>query len=239
MPHQPNTTPLFMVREQPAKRTTTMETEVWIPAGHALITSLAWAIPAALLSVLLTLAASIPWYYIPLLPLIVIAILFPFRLNRYITEQRRLLWDREETEQRDINGDDHIGQPPPRTLTVEIVTRGNNGRLRQIMNLDFGIPQEQALTFIQGVLAGQPISEAQWCGNGRPFSKTSFIPFRTRLVTKGLIRWRNADAPAQGVELTPYGQEVFQEILAQAQHARAHAHAPTVDEMRAHLEQAG
>ena len=202
-----------MVREEPAKRTTTIETEVYIPAFHAVIISLAWALAAAILASFIAALAQLSLWYVPAAFLAVATFLFPFQVTHNIKDQRKLLWKWEETEHQEPNNDSPIETTP--TFTVELVTRDSSGQLRNIHTLDFGVPDEQALAFIRGVLDGRPITETQWTGNGRPFSKTKYNPMRDGLIAKGILQWRNPDAPAQGVELTDKGRTVFEQLAAQ------------------------
>ncbi len=65
----------------------------------------------------------------------------------------------------------------------------------------------------------QPLSEGEWIGRGRPFSKAEFVNLRQYLITSGLACWRDQRYPTQGIELTAYGRNVMRQ-LATPEYAR-------------------
>lgn len=78
----------------------------------------------------------------------------------------------------------------------------------------------------RGVLLGRPFSEAEWTGNGRPYSRAEFRSLRSVLLERGVLEWRNADAPSQGVALTRPGRAVFGELARTHTDARGAAELP-------------
>ena len=103
-------------------------------------------------------------------------------------------------------------------VSVEVV-QPDQGRM-QFLDLPGG-PDELA-ELARGVLSGRTLSESEWSGGGRPYSKSEFRELRSQLIERGLASWRNERAPSQGVRLTRVGQHVFRKL---AENARTHAHA--------------
>jgi len=202
--------PVWMYRQEPAKRTSSLESDVWIPLLQALIISAAWMLLVGLALGLVIYWTSLPWWLVPLTTTGVGVVIFALQVTGFIRERRELLWKREETESRDLDGDNVIGKPEPVTLTVEVATKTNRGRQIQIVNL--GIPPEKAVALARGTLNGRSFSEADWTGRGKPFSRREFKALRSTLVERGLVAWRNPSAPAQGVELTRVGRAVFERL---------------------------
>lgn len=99
-------------------------------------------------------------------------------------------------------------EPERPTVRVEVAQEG--GRVVRYLDLP-GDPDRLAV-LARGVLAGRPLSEATWCGAGRPFSRGEFADLRAELLRAGLARWRNPQAPAQGVILTPAGRAVLRRL---------------------------
>ena len=93
---------------------------------------------------------------------------------------------------------------------------------KQMTFLDLPGDRQQLGQLASGVLAGRSFSEGEWSGGGRPYSRSEFRELRGELLERGLLTWRNHDAPAQGVQLTAPGRAVFRRL---AGDARPHAHA--------------
>jgi len=203
--------PVLMFRQEPAKKTTNLETEVIIPTFHALIITLAWTLPSLLIAGLLVWITHSPWY-MALLVLILPCIIFPVTVSRFIRQQRALLWKTEETHHQPS---DAKQTEAPHTFKVEIQDLNSKGYLRGITNLDFGLPDAKALQFIRQVLTGAPITESHWTGKDRLFSKREYNPLRDMLIARRLFQWRNPDAPSQGVVLTDRGRQAFEQIITQ------------------------
>jgi len=199
--------PIWMYRQEPAKRTSTLESDVWVPLLQAFFVALAWAVLAAVLVTLAVRLARWPWWAAPLALAVTWAVVFPWQVTVCIQERRELLWKQEEIEHRDLDGDGHVGRPEPVTLQVEVVRQSEYGQ--QLTIVDFGVSPEKAVVLARGILAGRPFSEAEWTGRGKPFSRREFRALRSELLERGLLEWRNPRAPSQGVELTSVGRAVF------------------------------
>ena len=109
-------------------------------------------------------------------------------------------------------------------------------QVRDRVEVEVSKPDEKAMQFLdlpgtgdqlgqlaRGVLAGRSFSEAEWSGGGRPYARSEFRELRGELLARGLLEWRNDNAPAQGVQLTAPGRAVFRRIAQNG--ARTHAHA--------------
>lgn len=101
---------------------------------------------------------------------------------------------------------------------VEVeVSRPDENRMQF---LDFPGNADQLGALASGVLAGRSFSEGEWTGAGGLYSRSEFRDLRGQLLARGLLEWRNDNAPAQGVILTTPGRAVFRRLA----EARTHAH---------------
>ena len=198
-------------QQEPSKRTISMETDAWLPAAQGLLVGGAWALVVGLGTLAGVVWAGVPWW-LPLFAMVgVFAVVFAVQLTATIRERRELLWKREEREGRDLDGDGEVGKPERQTLTVELVTRHAGGQRIQV--IDLGIEPEKATALAKGLMVGlQSFSEGSWTGSGGMFSKREFRELRGELLERGLLEWRNAAAPAQGVVLTAPGRAVFRQL---------------------------
>lgn len=88
-----------------------------------------------------------------------------------------------------------------------------------------GTPESLA-TMARGLLSGRPFSESEWTGARAPYSKAEFRSLRAQLLERGVVAWRDPDAPAQGCQLTAAGRAVFRSLVDVPQlDARTHARA--------------
>ena len=197
-------------QQEPSKRPITMETDAWLPAMQGLLVGGAWALVVGLVSTAGAVWAGVPWWVVPFAMVGVFALVFATELTATIRERRELLWKREEREGRDLDGDGEVGRPERQTLTVELVTRHQGGQRIQV--IDLGIEPERATALAKGIIAGQSFSESAWTGSGGVFSKSEFRALRGEMLERGLIEWRNAAAPAQGVVLTGPGRAVIKRL---------------------------
>jgi len=110
------------------------------------------------------------------------------------------------------------------TVSIE-VSQPERGRLAYL-ELPGG---EAALSELaRGLMVGRTFAESEWTGAGRPYSRATFRELRGELLERGLLEWRNSEAPAQGVQLTRVGRAVFSRI---AEVPRTHAHARTAGDI--------
>jgi len=193
-------------QQEPSKRPITMETDAWLPAMQGVLVGGAWALVVGLVTLAGVITIKGPWWVVPFAMVGVFAGVFAMQLTSTIRERRELLWKREEFE----DGDGSVGRPERQTLTVELVTRHLGGQRIQVV--DLGIEPTQAAALAKGLMAGQSFSESAWTGAGAVFSKKEFRALRGELLERGLVEWRNAAAPAQGVVLTRPGRAVMKRL---------------------------
>ena len=108
-----------------------------------------------------------------------------------------------------------LPKPSPNTLlgeiketTVRLELASDNGRRLQFADLP--VKHETLVRFAQGVLDGQSLTEAAWCGNGNLFSSRSeFVSLRDALISRKLAAWNNPACTARGWGLTRSGLAAF------------------------------
>lgn len=92
--------------------------------------------------------------------------------------------------------------------TVKLHLASDNGRRLQFADLP--VSHDLLREFAQGVLDGASLTEARWCGNGRPFSSRSeFVALRDELIQRRLAAWNNPTCTARGWGLTRSGLAAF------------------------------
>jgi len=183
-----------------------MSTAVWIPAAQAVITgisagavagSAAWLVeygrPWPVLFTTATIAHTITWLSM---------------LRRW----KDLIWRIESALGVDLEQDGVAGQLDQRQAPIRVEVIQD----RKIQIVDLPAQQDQLIDLATGLLRGVPFSEAQWTGRGQPFSKRQFKQLREAMIARGLIRWNNPDAPAQGLALTHTGSAMVQTFAAMA-----------------------
>lgn len=112
----------------------------------------------------------------------------------------------------DLNGDGQIGEPAepeptPQPLRVELYQDG--GRQGDFIDLPY---RDRLPALASGLLAGRQFSQTAWTGGGQLFSRAEFEELRGELLRRGLARWKNENAPAQGLEVTPAGRAILKRI---------------------------
>lgn len=116
----------------------------------------------------------------------------------------------------DLDRNGYVGEPepeaepqPPQRLEVKLYTNG--GRNMEVIDL----PGPDLLpTFARGLLEyNKPLTQTAWTGSAGPYSRSQFDELRNELIHRGLARWKNPAAPAQGCELSPAGRAVMRRII--------------------------
>lgn len=92
-------------------------------------------------------------------------------------------------------------------IRVEILDRP----ARRTTFIDLPARPEQLLALSDGLARGVPLAEGSWTGAGRPFSKTEFHTLRDAMLKGGLLVPKNANAPAQGFQLTAAGRHLIKQ----------------------------
>ena len=112
----------------------------------------------------------------------------------------------------DLNFDGYKGPPPPPAPIprVKIELGQIHEGSRQLDIIDLPATPDQLRTLAQGVLAGRTFAEDVWAPG--LFSKPAFSKLRDEMVSRGLARWKNPNAHAQGVEPTAAGKAILRKL---------------------------
>lgn len=121
-----------------------------------------------------------------------------------LSRWHRWVYKLEDVTGMDLNRDGEIGRPVE-PVRVELV--GDNGRSTKF--IDLPAKEDQLVQLGTGLLQGTPFSEMNWTGRGAAFSKNEFRDIRNEMIRRGLLRWINPNARAQGLELTYPGRAVM------------------------------
>ena len=125
----------------------------------------------------------------------------------------------EKLLQRDLNGDGVIGEQPVRIIKqpspeVRVILERDNGRETDF--IDLPAQPEQLRQLADGLLSGRQFALSAWSGAGAPFSRSEFERLRDEMIRRGLARWRNERAQAQGLEVTAPGRAVLRRFASDA-----------------------
>jgi hypothetical protein len=93
--------------------------------------------------------------------------------------------------------------------TVHIVLHDENDDLK-LLNLPCSERQLQALA--RGIVDGKSLSESNWIGIGRPFTRAQFVDLREELIRRGWLAWISQSANARGVAPTRAGRAAFRHL---------------------------
>jgi hypothetical protein len=180
-----------------ATRTPTLSGDVAVPLAQALVCGVAGGIVGGLLGDLRSGA-------------VVGALAFVVAWGALIADTRSLLRTVEKITRKDLDGDSYVGEPP--VVRAEIVEKDASGNVKAIRWLDLPGDEETIRQFARAVIAGRSLAESQWTGSGKPFSRDEYREMRDSFIEKGMARWRNLHAPAQGWELTKKGEAVMRQL---------------------------
>jgi len=128
----------------------------------------------------------------------------------------RIFWARERVRPAAVPTFQQTGPTPVVQVEVSDVAR----QRWAFMDLPGDDLQLQHLA--RGLAAGRTLSEGEWSGRGRLYTRREFRALRGEFLERGLAVWRNRDAPAQGVELTAVGRQVMSRIAEDGARSRAH-----------------
>jgi hypothetical protein len=111
----------------------------------------------------------------------------------------------------DVSGDESEWEElePAVTRPTVVEVHKQVGEGVHIDRHHLGVDQRRLVELARGVLAGRTLGEREWAGSGRLFTVSEFRQLRGELLERGLIAWRSAGNPGQGVDLTEQGREVF------------------------------
>ena len=184
---------------------------VIVPILQALATGILSGL--ALAGVLWLAGVEIAWRWSLALIPVVWLVMWLASLSHWRASLERLL-------NRDLNNDGVIGeQQPPVIISepareVRVTLERDEGRHVDI--IDLPAQPEQLRQLADGLLSGRQFALSAWSGAGAPFSRSEFERLRDELIKRGLARWRNANAQAQGAELTLPGRAVLRRFASDA-----------------------
>jgi hypothetical protein len=117
-----------------------------------------------------------------------------------------------KTEQREIKPDNKKADPVyPQNTKVAIMTKTeSNYPSGEYASLS--VDPKRLHIFAKGVLGGKGISLSEWTGKRGIFSRSEFSVLRSEMIERKLLRWKNENAHAQGVELTRGGESFLRHI---------------------------
>ncbi|MFM8321278.1 MAG: hypothetical protein ACKOC5_10215 [Chloroflexota bacterium] len=187
------------------------------PAAQALVSGLIYGLAALVLAWLTD--RPEPWRWGAAAFVVAQAVIWSTGLARWmsLTKPLNVLDWAERLLARDIDGDGAIaGEVIPAPQIVRIEIKQQNGQAARTNILDLPIDGDRLQQLAAGLAAGQPLSEAEWSGGGRPLSRNEFRQVRQALLDRGLATWTSELDRRQGVRLTADGLTVFQAMAAGA-----------------------
>ena len=109
----------------------------------------------------------------------------------------------------DIDQDGTIGEPEPRhSVTVDVHTKTPGG-FDHTAYVTLPFSEADINTLAAGLNRGQPFTEREWCGSGKPLSVNQFRKARAEMLQRGLIELTNPKDARQGYRLTRAGLAVM------------------------------
>ena len=186
------------------------ESDLLVPIGQA-VTSGAFAFVAVLLAVRLAgINYDIPGtFWDRLAAAGLFGVLVAWIRWRGLLEDTRSLLRRAETWiNRDLDGDDQIGEPTGETVRLETIN--DNGAAGHYANLP--ISRDRLETFARAVAGGRGLAVSTWTGSAGMFSRSEFDQLMSYLERAGIVRWTNAQAHGQGRELTRPGRVAMEQL---------------------------
>src|SRR5574341_612706 len=209
-------------------RAASVASDVHVPLLQSLITSVAVTLSLS--------ALTVAGGWSPAIPVFGFAATFTGSWLYLSADARSLRRTIEKATRRDIDGDGYIGAPavvePSEPVRVEVAERRDDGRLlsMRFLTLPDGVTESMLFDFCAGVVSGKPLSEAEWSGAGRPFSRAQFRALRDEFVARGLGEWIRGESSTQGWRLTRRGQLVVNALKSAAVNRAAAVPLPYPDD---------
>ena len=99
------------------------------------------------------------------------------------------------------------------TTKVAIIEKGDSDNYLSGEYASLSVDPRRLRIFAQGVLAGKGFALGVWTGSTGIFSRDEYDTLRSELIERGILRWKNENAHAQGVELTRAGESFFRYLV--------------------------
>lgn len=112
--------------------------------------------------------------------------------------------------------DDDGDVSTPRVIRVELqrVTENGHVNVTSMFDLPKGVSEEMMAELAVGVLQGKrPLTEAEWCGKGKPFAMPGFRQLMQVLEARSLVEFKNPKSPNQGRRFTAEGEQFLEQFL--------------------------
>jgi len=97
-----------------------------------------------------------------------------------------------------------VGNPTPERVRLQLDHQDGRGADW----LDLPIDTNRMIAISERVLDGGSFSHASLAGQGKPLSRNEYEVLRDVFLSRGLVRWINPGAHAQGLRLTGKGRAV-------------------------------
>jgi hypothetical protein len=194
---------------EPVARSTSLETEAWVPTAQAFIIAGAWGVVIALVVLMFVALVYFRWAVVPLGMAAVFCSLFAYLVTGLIEERRRLLWRLERKTGQDINQDGYIGDPHDDDVRLAYVHDPRQQKRRQ-QAADFRY-------FLREGFNGRGTTWEEWDGkplpSGREMKRPLWETYCERLLKGGLAERPYKTAPLQLVADYKTALEVFRDIM--------------------------
>lgn len=122
-----------------------------------------------------------------------------------LRDWQSLIWNMEQQMGIDLTGDNVVGKP----LSIRAEISRNGGANKTYAELQ----GNQLIDFMDAILAGEPITEANWTPAKNGFSKSDYWKNISTLIRNGVLRWKNEQAHDQGVSLTADGRLILEQWI--------------------------
>lgn len=127
-----------------------------------------------------------------------------------LADHRRLLRRVETVTRRDPDAE---RERDPVGIRLEVRQERGGRHAPGYLFADLPVSVELFRTWSQAVTNGRGLSESDWTGGGRPFSRAEYSELMDALARARVVKWVNPRAHAQGRELTKMGREALAAFL--------------------------
>jgi len=130
-----------------------------------------------------------------------------------ITEARRSLYSVEKLKDNLAATSTSAAQAAIETVELRVTREDLNPSHPPISIRDLPVDAERLRALAQAALADAPLTQAEWAGSDKPFSRPEFDQVMTYLTELGLVAWNSSRDNAQGRALTRGGRHALQAWL--------------------------
>lgn len=185
-------------------RTATIEADLLVPAGQALISALVTALPTAAIGMWF----RWQWYA----PLAVASITILVQWFRYLNHQERgqAMLEEFSYSPGPPKPSPNARQGNPTPIRLDIYSRDDDHRAAiKIVDLPSNVSGEDFKVLCQDVLAGKSLARSNWAGSGKLLSRDEYDGLMSAMTDAGLIvTW-----PGAGKRLTNGGRHAIRRMI--------------------------